>query len=559
MSSSDLTQFLDSNKNDAKFEASTETRPDEASSSRPATLHVTGDPFVDNGSWLATALAEKSDPREVDVKILREKVLPLIPSLFFLDEKVLQVLFTTNHPAIHPSLKKDKDIQRLVLENMLNDLLKEFPTETKGQFHCVVCDIRTDIPKIRRNQPKEGKDPKKKNALGNRELVPMSGSQTLANFFPSGMEGLIYCARCLFAVQLCFGTVWKRQGYLILLHSPSHLVMLNLARYHADRLKRLQALSALADEQFKADDIKQVSRSVNAIFRIVENFVTYLRTRVSIEDQHQIVANGNLIFYEFTNYGQNPDVKEVYQFPNPVFEFYMHIVAMNYFSKWLEIVRRGFIQKKRKTKKKEKKGKGKKSSAFEEKNTRRPKRAKNNEDAENEVDWDATFTTQRNVVYERLLKNQTIVSYFLNHRKRKSFADWKLLKTYLEVVRKMEDKRIEVYKRVGDSIADYIKKTNSDKRLKQLERATSFDTFRLVLLRIFKEYLQLSPQHEPLFTIEEYFNDLFPEGHYSWKETRDILLFRIYEVLGSWLIDHDFLPLDEEEEEESELTIAETP
>ena len=114
----------------------------------------------------------------------------------------------------------------------------------------------------------------------------------------------------------------------------------------------------------------------------------------------------------------------------------------------------------------------------------------------------------------------------------------------------MNENRINTYKRIGDTIADYIKKINSDRRLKQLERATTFDGFRLVLLRIFKEYLQLDSSHQPLFTIEEYFNDLFPDGMYSWKETRDILLFRIYEVLGPWLVENKFISVEDDMSEE---------
>ena len=50
--------------------------------------------------------------------------------------------------------------------------------------------------------------------------------------------------------------------------------------------------------------------------------------------------------------------------------------------------------------------------------------------------------------------------------------------------------------------------------------------------------------------------DLFPEGSFGWKETQDLLLFRIYENLHNWLVEQDALKSElifsEEETELSE-------
>ncbi len=40
---------------------------------------------------------------------------------------------------------------------------------------------------------------------------------------------------------------------------------------------------------------------------------------------------------------------------------------------------------------------------------------------------------------------------------------------------------------------------------------------------------------EPLLTYDEYVLDLAPEGAEDWQETRDLLLFRIYEKGCDWL------------------------
>ena len=56
----------------------------------------------------------------------------------------------------------------------------------------------------------------------------------------------------------------------------------------------------------------------------------------------------------------------------------------------------------------------------------------------------------------------------------------------------------------------------------------------------------------PLFSTDEFLSDLFPEGAQSWKETRDILLFRIYEDLADYLNNKKEEIKEVEEEEEKE-------
>ena len=91
----------------------------------------------------------------------------------------------------------------------------------------------------------------------------------------------------------------------------------------------------------------------------------------------------------------------------------------------------------------------------------------------------------------------------------------------------MDKERIEVLKKVADKIADYIEKTDNTKRLFAIETAKSYEGLRNVFLKITKDMIA-NGVGEPLFTIDEFVNDLFPEGALNWKETRDILLFRLY-------------------------------
>ena len=55
---------------------------------------------------------------------------------------------------------------------------------------------------------------------------------------------------------------------------------------------------------------------------------------------------------------------------------------------------------------------------------------------------------------------------------------------------------------------------------------------------------------EPLFSIDDYMEYLFPASDNlnltPWRETRDLLLFRIYEQLHNWLQEQGYVDYDED-------------
>ena len=112
----------------------------------------------------------------------------------------------------------------------------------------------------------------------------------------------------------------------------------------------------------------------------------------------------------------------------------------------------------------------------------------------------------------------------------------------------MEQTRLEKIKQVGDFIAECIQESGSDRRLVRLERAKSYEACRNVLLYIIRERIkQGAPM--PLFSLDDYVEYLFPESEdftaTPWRETRDLLLFRVYEQLHNWLQEQGFVEFDE--------------
>ncbi len=221
--------------------------------------------------------------------------------------------------------------------------------------------------------------------------------------------------------------------------------------------------------------------------------------------------------YHFTNYNQGPDL-DIYRVPTPVFRFLAYVKEPSMVSEWKKIVRRGYF----------------------------------NWDKIKEED---EYKNRGNSVYINLLKGYSIVKYFIDNKNRQVYGDWELLTFYLTEVRNMGDKRLDTLKKVGDTLSEYIKDNKNIKRLNQLEMASNFASFRNQLRFIEKDRIKLSAQ-DPLFTLEEFMEDLFPEGNMGWRETQDLLLFRIYENLHNWFVEQDALKseLISSEEEETELS-----
>ena len=118
----------------------------------------------------------------------------------------------------------------------------------------------------------------------------------------------------------------------------------------------------------------------------------------------------------------------------------------------------------------------------------------------------------------------------------------------------MDNERIAAIRRIADEIVDVIQTSASGKRrLGQLERASNYASFRMVLLRLMRDRIALQKE-TPLFTFDEYVEHLFPDGALGWKETQDLILFRLYEQLHSWLLKEGIAPEEEVEEETVETS-----
>ena len=336
------------------------------------------------------------------------------------------------------------------------------------------------------------------NAWLSRTGVPLTGSGKLRNFFPNFTEGAAYCSACAFAIQLSPLTFVASGGRFLMLHSNSWIALRNWGRICVGNIRQQE----LQQEITGCYNPGYVNPR-NGLFYMTQRMIDFLDRR-EVEAAMQV--------YNFTNFGQGPKL-EIFYMPARVFRFLRIVYQSEFKNAWRIIVRSAYMK----------------------------------------VNWDKVkseedYKNRKNRVYEYLLQERSILTFFLNRRSRKTRGNWELLSLYLKEVRTMEQKQLEKIKQVGDLISDCIKKSGRDRRLRQLEMAKNYGECRNILRYVIRDRIQQGAP-EPLFSIDDYMEHLFPVSEdfaaTPWRETRDLILFRIYETLHGWLQDQGFVDFDD--------------
>ena len=333
-----------------------------------------------------------------------------------------------------------------------------------------------------------------KNILLDRSNIPLTGSGALLNFFPSFQQGIGYCGACALAVQFLPLSLVATSGQFLMLHANRWLAQRYWSRSCVEDVQRQYSRQEMSGCYNPGYPNKK-----NALFFMAQEMISY-------EEENEL-ENLSLTIYDFSNYGQEPKL-DLYQIPSKLFNFLRYCYQSQFKSDWLNIVRSGYQK----------------------------------------VDWgkvesEDDYKNKRNFVFERLLRQKSILGFFLNRKEKNVRASWSLLSIYLQEVRGMELTRIEAIQRIGDSIAETIRQSGRDRRLGQLERSKTYAECRNILRFLIQDRIAQG-QSEPLFTLKDYVEYLFPDTGQeftSWRESRDLLLFHLYSQLHDWLIEKDYV------------------
>jgi CRISPR-associated protein Cst1 len=449
----------------------------------------TGNAFVDAGIAAMLVWSERTRPEELSLEDVSD-LRSALQSLYSTPAWA-KAMFSVfvNYPLNNPSYKGEPK-KREALQRFLDSLVAGI-TPLENQGDCIACGRRTTCE------------------VKNRQHVPLTGSGGMRNFFSYAAEGADYCDTCAFAIQ-CAPLTFYACGKLLRLQSNSHKVLRYWARRAVEQIHR-----QTASGEYTGCFNEGYANPRNALFHITQDLI------LSYEERW-VEENATIRLYHFTNYIQGPEL-DIYDLPAPVFRFLAQVRQHPRFRDWRQIIRRGY------------------------RSANQVRRRASREITEEQ------YKNYKNDVYERLLAHQSIVGYFLDTTRKRAYGDWDLLSIYLREVLQMEPARISAIKRVADEVSVLIRTPpNGERRLGQLERAGNYASFRNVLLRLIRDRLSLGAS-APLFTFDDYVDHLFPDGALGWKETQDLLLFRLYEQLHAWLLEQGVVLAEEEAEE----TIAE--
>ena len=458
-----------------------------------------GNPFVDAGvSGICEWLGRNVQPEQItksDMEKIVEEFVPMAANW----EKWTSI-FTRNHRLTNG---KESDRVPEFRKRLLGYINQTVELDQGGD--CIGCG-RRDIGTL---------------PLLDRTGVPLTGGKN-SNFFPVFSEGAGYCPTCSFAIQflpISLVATGGSGGRFLMMHSKSWQLM------RVWTIICIKGINQQYSQQGNGGCFKpDYENSRNGLFYMVREMIIELE-EMQLYDE---IADKDVSMeiYSFTNNNQYPDV-EIFYIPSPVFKFLCDVELNPHKDAWREIVNSGYV------------------------------RGKSEKD----------YKKSRNLVYEYLLEDRSIRGFFLSRRTQKHRGNWDLFSLYLQKVRDMKPARIEKIKQVGDLIAKSISKSGKqgERRLREFADAGTYAECRSVLLRIFEDRIQ-QKEPEPLFSFDDCVEHIFISGENAlswsdelddgeldneqkeqlmhsmndnvtfWRETRDLLLFRIYEKLHNWLI-----------------------
>ena len=335
--------------------------------------------------------------------------------------------------------------------------------------------------------------------------VPLTGSGRLRNFFPLFSDGQGYCAACALAVQFVPISLVSSGGKFLMLHAD------------AWRVQRKWTQICVSDIQSRAVR-NEVTGCFNPGYTNPRNGLFYMTSQLIDYEERRVTEGIAIQVFYFSNYNQGPEL-EIFHLPAPVFRFLRYAYQNEFRRAWRQIVRSGYQRVKW-----------------------------------DKVESEEDYKNKINLVYEFLLQSRSILGFFINRRARKARSNWELLSLYLKEVRSMDESRLNAIKQVGDFIAESIRKSERDRRLRQLESAGSYGECRNILRFVIRDRIQQG-EETPLFSLDDYVEHLFPESPNQatfWRETRDLLVFRIYEKLHDWLVTSGFVDDADDETEQSD-------
>jgi CRISPR-associated protein Cst1 len=456
---------------------------------------TTGDPFADVGGMIIKYLSAQEPEKDIlqlikDVSDIYVNNWQGRINAFFLNSPITQ-------PAYKEQQKRDETIR------YYTQLINQQKEHIIG--YCRISGRKTAL------------------YLAGRDNHILSGSGTFVNFHHNFQPGIYLSKEVLIRMFFVPLGLIQLSDKIALLYSNDDLVTEFFVARNVDA--NIRNIGIGRSEGVLKSDFRNPA---NALFEFAKDCI--IEAKYATDRRENITIN----LYHFTNFGAKPEVK-LYTFPATLFMFYSECIQNpDYRKDWLSLIYAYYRNSKYRdlkfntaTKSWESYKKGVIEESFNYEN----------------------FKSWRNLVYEVLLEGRSILGFIRTWSKKNKF-NFGIVELYQLNIRNMQEKTISKIK----SIADFIVSQDENsikKTITKLNGSRTNAAIRQLLLRM-NVTNYLSGAKNPLFTLEEYVEYLFPEGA-NWKEIRDLLLIAIYQKLHEKQIPiQTGLPDDDEELNDTE-------
>ncbi|MEM1325290.1 MAG: type I-B CRISPR-associated protein Cas8b1/Cst1 [Bacteroidota bacterium] len=451
----------------------------------------TGDPFADTGGYTLKYLLEESHYKDQSVLQLIET----IAKIYVYQWGAGQLSpFFLNSTITQPSFKGERKIQETI--KFYKGMIEESVPYEHG--YCRILGVKTKL------------------FAGARSNHLLSGSGTFINFHHAFQEGIMLSKEALIRMFfLPFGTIRLSDKIAVLGSNNERIVQTFVAENVKNNISRIAARNAnsmLASE---------FNNPASALFDFVKSYMNNDFYRIIKEEETTAI---NL--YHFTNFGASPEVV-LHTFSAPLFDFYRQMMYRKLVGDWQKFVRAHYYNSKHKNVTYD--ASDETYDSKKEQNPLKPNQY------EKWINW----------IYQDLLNNKSILPKILKWSKAHPFK-FKIVRLYQQYYSNMNEKTLDKIEQIADFIVS--DRNLIRRRLGTLNRANRIYEIRRFLLSLVNNN-HAQGNKEPLFSLSEYVNYLFPDGS-SGREIRDLLLIAVYQKMHEQGIFFDD-PIEEVETEEN--------
>lgn len=445
----------------------------------------TGDPFADIGGIVIDIIMKEKGTDDI-MKIIEDTA-----KLYVNDWKGKLNAFFLNSTITQPAFKGNRKITETgkFFKALLEDRL---PFE---EGCCRILGERTKV------------------FTGGRDNHILSGSGTFINFHHAFQGGIMLSKEALIRMFFVPMGCMQLSDKIALLHSnDEELVEYFVAENVRENSRRI---ASRITEGIHRSDFKHPS---SALFDFALKWIRIAKK--------EFIDNTEINLYHFTNFGASPEIN-LYNFSARLFHFYSRVQYRTLKPDWDRFSHSYFYQKN--------------AEYNDSSGTFLVKKKKEVQELEYE-----DFKIWRNSIYDSLLGGKPIQRAFLSwvSKKRKSL-DFDIVRQYQIIIKDMNEKTLKIIERIADYVLE--DSSNIKKNVRALQKPTQAFAFRSALRRLGEKNLA-QQRKEPLFTLEEYALELFPDGTY-WQEIQDLLLIAIYQKMHEQQIWLDEIELATEETE----------